>query len=843
MIKKLKKGFTLVELIVVIAIIAILSTVAVVGYTRVVDKANVSNDTQLVRNLNERMSLYEAETGYSTPETAHEAFVLTEDFGFIIEKLTPTSSGNDIVWDMDSNRFALIDAEDHTVVYSDPQVTLSTNPINLWKMYKTLPSESEYSIYLAGTTITGDISVGVGVDVGRNSNVNINYENTSGTGQNVVIRTNGGTLKIDAQNDSVHHYGEVAFLDIEAINTSSYHEFGYAPYAQIKTGRIVNEAGTIEMSDGSIVQSGVENVFIVAESEGSGETAGTFNEVIIEAAQGSFVPSLDRSDVNIVGAVLVVEVKTANSDDYVYLTKAGIIEQVIVTSEKNNTDTTTASATFGTDESLSDASSKAANEIANIVKRGENGRPLKEDGETEMSIEEVAAISSVDEITISEPKATFEDLAKSQGDDAVFAGGTGTKGNPYLITSEDLWFKFAQLCKEDSDYSETNGKYFKVTSDINVGKYESGTLNILYFAGNIDFNNHKLFGWKYEIITDDIGSYVGAFDQLSNATIQNLDFYTCVIEGHSCQFPITSESRGVCVLKNCNVYGNCDPVNWNNTGFFVVYPRGSSLTLENCNNYANLINSGYSSAFIGRILAADDCDIYFKNCNNYANIISTNNGASMLIANPSLPVNNNKGRTYNIHIENCNNYGVICGTEDYMNLVIPTNNLYPNPNYTLLKVNGTNINTGSPSQAERYNRIVQSIENSMSGTNVSKLTINSLSTTNGYFDCAEIANAAKYVLSFGFTPSNRNGARYGYNMTFDTVPKNIKVGSWIAKSELDVNATIDAHMGEGTEYYTSGDYYVYHDDQGTILDKVKVAYIVYDNDGNIIYLASYTYQD
>ncbi len=38
--KKTKKGFTLVELLVVIAIIAILSTVAVVGYTSFVDKAN-----------------------------------------------------------------------------------------------------------------------------------------------------------------------------------------------------------------------------------------------------------------------------------------------------------------------------------------------------------------------------------------------------------------------------------------------------------------------------------------------------------------------------------------------------------------------------------------------------------------------------------------------------------------------------------------------------------------------------------------------------------------------------------------------------------------------------------
>ncbi|HHX67284.1 MAG TPA: prepilin-type N-terminal cleavage/methylation domain-containing protein, partial [Gallicola sp.] len=46
MTKTLKKGFTLVELIVVIAIIAILATVSVVGYSAFIKNANQSKVNQ-----------------------------------------------------------------------------------------------------------------------------------------------------------------------------------------------------------------------------------------------------------------------------------------------------------------------------------------------------------------------------------------------------------------------------------------------------------------------------------------------------------------------------------------------------------------------------------------------------------------------------------------------------------------------------------------------------------------------------------------------------------------------------------------------------------------------------
>ena len=56
-----KKGFTLVELLVVIAILAILATVSVVGYTSFIERANVSNDENIATQLNNFLLAYQAD--------------------------------------------------------------------------------------------------------------------------------------------------------------------------------------------------------------------------------------------------------------------------------------------------------------------------------------------------------------------------------------------------------------------------------------------------------------------------------------------------------------------------------------------------------------------------------------------------------------------------------------------------------------------------------------------------------------------------------------------------------------------------------------------------------------
>ncbi|MBO5715776.1 MAG: type II secretion system protein [Clostridia bacterium] len=61
--KNAKKGFTLVELLVVIAILAILSSVAVVGYTAFINKAEESKvDTELNQIVNILNAEYAEET-------------------------------------------------------------------------------------------------------------------------------------------------------------------------------------------------------------------------------------------------------------------------------------------------------------------------------------------------------------------------------------------------------------------------------------------------------------------------------------------------------------------------------------------------------------------------------------------------------------------------------------------------------------------------------------------------------------------------------------------------------------------------------------------------------------
>ena len=235
-----KEGFTLVELLVVIAIIAVLATVSVVGYMGFTKKANVSNDTALLSQLNTLLKAKETETG-SKPKTPTQAIGYIEEQGINVTKLKPLTSKYSVSWNSEANEFALLD-ENKKLVFG----TLSETPYFNWLFTDSYSGTENtgYSLYLmpdyAGETT---LHISSGLDVGENTRiVSIEYKNQTNVAKNVVIRTNGGDLSVDAPLDTVIHYDTVDKVVVKSIANESYHEYGKIQISlSVNAGHVVAE--------------------------------------------------------------------------------------------------------------------------------------------------------------------------------------------------------------------------------------------------------------------------------------------------------------------------------------------------------------------------------------------------------------------------------------------------------------------------------------------------------------------------------------------------------------------------------------------------------------------------
>ena len=197
--KKTRKGFTLVELLVVIAIVAILATVAIIGYTSFTKKAEESNDRTLVAQLNTAIT---GENG-----DIHAVAEALRAHGFDIRKIKAVADDHQILWNETEKRF----------FYSADETPAGTN----WIISETV--DATHNTYYIGAVNGGTF--------------------TEAGNVTVVIYTESGDLTIDAPNAHITHYGKADSINVVAVANASYHENGAVEALTVAKGHIVLESG------------------------------------------------------------------------------------------------------------------------------------------------------------------------------------------------------------------------------------------------------------------------------------------------------------------------------------------------------------------------------------------------------------------------------------------------------------------------------------------------------------------------------------------------------------------------------------------------------------------------
>ena len=111
-----KKGFTIVELVIVIAVIAILAAVLIPNISRLVKKANESSDIQAVRNMNTFLA---AENVTGGVDSILDVYDLFKESGYNVDSYTPLYSGRHFYYDKQYNQILYVDTKSGKVLYPE----------------------------------------------------------------------------------------------------------------------------------------------------------------------------------------------------------------------------------------------------------------------------------------------------------------------------------------------------------------------------------------------------------------------------------------------------------------------------------------------------------------------------------------------------------------------------------------------------------------------------------------------------------------------------------------------------------------------------------------------------
>ena len=193
-----RKGFTIVELVIVIAVIAVLAAILIPTFVNMSKKANMSADQQAVRQMN----MVLAGESFDTIEEAVDA--LSKAGYNALDSLVPLSTGHTFWWVEEYNSIVLINGEE--------EVVFASNNNAKEKFAEAKAAGKAFNLKRGlGKVEVNDVddvkeALSKGQSVTLKANLTINKSISIDKGEDVVIDLGGYTLTTE-EAGSKHAYG------------------------------------------------------------------------------------------------------------------------------------------------------------------------------------------------------------------------------------------------------------------------------------------------------------------------------------------------------------------------------------------------------------------------------------------------------------------------------------------------------------------------------------------------------------------------------------------------------------------------------------------------------------
>ena len=258
--KKLKKGFTLVELVIVIAVIAVLAAVLIPTFRDVIQNSKISADKQTVTNMNTALTTIESEQ--SAPQDMGQAIAYLNQEGFTVSSLSATANGYSFAWNQATNAMLLIDANYNVAFPEEAKIT--TQKKDCWVIANSAntaqnAAKNAFNIYFSADVVSNiNLDGWVSVDTGVNKMTG-NLSISGSTSNDIVLRGSFAKVNVDNENASVNQYGYIEQLTVTAIANQCFNVNGVVDKVKdVKAGKLINK-GVINVVEAVTETGSIQN--------------------------------------------------------------------------------------------------------------------------------------------------------------------------------------------------------------------------------------------------------------------------------------------------------------------------------------------------------------------------------------------------------------------------------------------------------------------------------------------------------------------------------------------------------------------------------------------------------